>query len=154
MFIKDKNELDSHIPGLVIKPDGSIITMEKINHATFFQNIIGTEFRKMGLNARSLIGQDNLKVLMQILLQQLNILPYMGCESVSREYGGGTLYINDLDNLSINQLISIVDVYTIINNNYDMIIVEVSENDKDDRFVNINEITKKLEEKTKESIKK
>ena len=154
MFIKDKNELDSHIPGLVIKPDGSIITMEKINHATFFQNIIGTEFRKMGLNARSLIGQDNLKVLMQILLQQLNILPYMGCKSVSREYGGGTLYIDDLDNLSINQLISIVDVYTIINNNYDMIIVEVSENDKDDRFVNINEITKKLEEKTKESIKK
>ena len=99
MFIKEIKELDPYTPGLVIKPDGSIITMESENHTTFFQNIIGTEFRKMGLNARSLIGQNDLAVLTQILLQQLNILPYRGCESVTRKYSGGTLYIRLLAKL-------------------------------------------------------
>ena len=99
MFIKEIKELDPYTPGLVIKPDGSIITMEDENHTTFFQNIIGTEFRKMGLNARSLIGQNDLAVLTQILLQQLNILPYRGCESVTRKYSGGTLYIRLLAKL-------------------------------------------------------
>lgn len=128
--------------------------MEDENHATFFQNIIGPEFRKIGLNARSLIGQDNLAILMQILLQQLNILPYQGCESGTRQYSGGTLYINDLDKLSINQLISIIDVYTVINDSYDMVIIETATDDKDDRFVNIDEIANKLKEMDKGSIKK
>ena len=97
MFIKEIEDLDPLTPGLVIKEDGSIISMESENHITFFQNIIGTEFRKMGLNARSLIGQNDLAVLMQILLQQLNIFPYQGCESGTRKYSGGVLYINDLD---------------------------------------------------------
>lgn len=153
MFIKEIKELDPYTPGLVIKPDGSIITMESENHTTFFQNIIGTEFRKMGLNARSLIGQNDLAVLTQILLQQLNILPYRGCESVTRKYSGGTLYINDLDKLTINQLISIIDVYTVINDGYDMVIIETTTGGKDDRFVNIDEISNKLKEKTG-SIKK
>lgn len=154
MLIRDKKDLDPHTPGLVIKPDGSIITMEDENHATFFQNIIGPEFRKMGLNARSLIGQDNLAILMKILLEQLNILPYQGCESGTRQYSGGSLYINDLDKLSINQLISIIDVYTVINDSYDMVIIETAMDDKDDRFVNITEVAKKLEEKSKGSIRK
>ena len=128
--------------------------MEDENHATFFQNIIGPEFRKIGLNARSLIGQDNLAILMQILLQQLNILPYQGCESGTRQYSGGTLYINDLDKLTINQLISIIDVYTVINDSYDMVIIETATDDKDDRFVNIDEIANKLKEMDKGSIKK
>ena len=154
MLIRDQKDLDPSTPGLVIKPDGSIITMEDENHATFFQNIIGPEFRKIGLNARSLIGQDNLAILMQILLQQLNILPYQGCESGTRQYSGGTLYINDLDKLSINQLISIIDVYTVINDSYDMVIIETATDDKDDRFVNIDEIANKLKEMDKGSIKK
>lgn len=148
MFIKEIEDLDPFTPGLVIKPDGSIITTEDENHATFFQNIIGSEFRKMGLNARSLIGQDNLAVLTQILLQQLNILPYQGCESGTRKYSGGTLYINDLDKLSVNQLTSILDVYTVINDSYDMVIIETASDDKDDRFVNIDEISNKLKEIT------
>lgn len=154
MLIRDKKDLDPYTPGLVIKPDGSIITMEDENHATFFQNIIGPEFRKMGLNARSLIGQDNLAILMKILLEQLNILPYQGCESGTRQYSGGTLYINDLDKLSINQLISIIDVYTVINDSYDMVIIETATDDKDDRFVNIDEIANKLKEMDNGSIKK
>lgn len=91
---------------------------------------------------------------MQILLQQLNILPYQGCESGTRQYSGGTLYINDLDKLSINQLISIIDVYTVINDSYDMVIIETATDDKDDRFVNIDEIANKLKEMDKGSIKK
>lgn len=154
MLIRDKNDLDLHTPGLVIKPDGSIITMEDENHATFFQNIIGPEFRKMGLNARSLIGQNNLAVLMKILLEQLNILPYQGCESETRKYSGGTLYINDLDKLTVNQLISIIDVYTVINDGYDMVIIETATDDKDDRFVNIDEIANKLKEIDKGSMRK
>lgn len=37
MLIRDKKDLDPYTPGLVIKPDGSIITMEDENHATFFK---------------------------------------------------------------------------------------------------------------------
>ena len=91
MFIKEIKDLNPFTPGLVIKPDGSIITMESENHATFFQNIIGNEFRKIGLNAKKLIGEDNLEILMNILLDQLNILPYKGCESKTRNYSGGIL---------------------------------------------------------------
>ena len=107
----------------------------------------------MGLNARSLIGQNDLAVLTQILLYQLNILPYKGCESETRKYSGGALYINDLDKLTINQLISIIDVYTVINDGYDMVIIETATGDKDDRFVNIDEISNKLKEKTGSIIK-
>ena len=37
MFIKEIKEIDPYTPGLVIKPDGSIITMESENHTTFFK---------------------------------------------------------------------------------------------------------------------
>ena len=59
---------DPHTPGLVIKNDGSIVTMKDENHSTFFQNIIGSEYRKLGINARSIMRQNNLSVLMQVLL--------------------------------------------------------------------------------------
>lgn len=148
MFIRKIDELDPFIPGLVIKPDGSIITMESENHATFFQNIIGNEFRKMGLNARSIIGEDNLKVLMNILLRELNILPYQGCESKTRIYGGGILYINELSSLNKEQLMSIINVYTAINENYDTVICETDKDEKEDRFISIDEIVDALKEKT------
>ena len=61
--------------------------------------------------------------------------------------------INDLDKLTINQLISIIDVYTVINDGYDMVIIETATGDKDDRFVNIDEISNKLKEKTGSIIK-
>ena len=153
MFIKKIEDLDPFTPGLVIKPDGSIITMESENHATFFQNIIGNEFRKMGLNARSLIGQNNLGILMEILLEQLNILPYQGCQSKTRIYDGGVLYINELDSLTTEQLLSIIDVYSSINETYDTVIKITGKNNEDDKFVNIEDITNKLKEKTG-SIKK
>ena len=153
MFIKKIEDLDPFTPGLVIKPDGSIITMESENHATFFQNIIGNEFRKMGLNARSLIGQNNLGILMEILLEQLNILPYQGCQSKTRIYDGGVLYINELDSLTTEQLLSIIDVYSSINETYDIVIKITGKNNEDDKFVNIDDITNKLKEKTG-SIKK
>ncbi len=148
MFIKEIEDLDPFTPGLVIKPDGSIITMESENHATFFQNIIGNEFRKMGLNARSIIGEDNLKVLMNILLRELNILPYQGCESKTRIYGGGILYINELSSLNKEQLMSIINVYTAINENYDTVICETDKDEKEDRFISIDEIVDALKEKT------
>ena len=148
MFIKEIEDLDPFTPGLVIKPDGSIITMESENHATFFQNIIGNKFRKMGLNARSIIGEDNLKVLMNILLRELNILPYQGCESKTRIYGGGILYINELSSLNKEQLMSIINVYTAINENYDTVICETDKDEKEDRFISIDEIVDALKEKT------
>ena len=148
MFIKEIKDLNPFTPGLVIKPDGSIITMESENHATFFQNIIGNEFRKMGLNARSIIGEDNLKVLMNILLRELNILPYQGCESKTRIYGGGILYINELSSLNKEQLMSIINVYTAINENYDTVICETDKDEKEDRFISIDEIVDALKEKT------
>lgn len=153
MLIKEIEDLDPFTPGLVIKPDGSIITMESENHATFFQNIIGNEFRKMGLNARKLIGEDNLEVLMNILLRELNILPYQGCESKTRIYGGGILYINELSDLNKEQLMSIINVYTVIDESYDIIICETDKNEKEDRFISIDEITNELKEKNG-SIKK
>lgn len=153
MFIKEIEDLDPFTPGLVIKPDGSIVTMESENHATFFQNIIGNEYRKMGLNARELIGENNLEVLMHILLEQLNIFPYQGCESKTRNYDGGTLYINELNNLNTEQLISIINVYAVINKSYDIEICEVDKNKEEDRFINIEEIINLLKEKTG-SIKK
>ena len=148
MFIKEIEDLDPFTPGLVIKPDGSIITMESENHATFFQNIIGNEFRKMGLNARSIIGEDNLKVLMNILLRELNILPYQGCESKTRIYGGGILYINELSSLNKEQLMSIINVYTAINVNYNTVICETDKEEKKDRYISIDEIADELKEKT------
>ena len=148
MFIKEIKDLNPFTPGLVIKPDGSIITMESENHATFFQNIIGNEFRKIGLNAKKLIGEDNLEILMNILLDQLNILPYKGCGSKTRNYSGGILYINELSSLNKEQLMSIINVYTAINENYDTVICETDKDEKEDRFISIDEIVDALKEKT------
>ena len=147
MFIKEIKYLNPFTPGLVIKPDGSIITMESENHATFFQNIIGNEFRKIGLNAKKLIGEDNLEILMNILLDQLNILPYKGCGSKTRNYSGGILYINELSSLNKEQLMSIINVYAVINESYDMVICEADKNKEEDRFITIDEITNELKNK-------
>lgn len=153
MFIRKIDELDPFIPGLVIKPDGSIITMENENHATFFQNIIGNEYRKMGFNVRSLIGQNNLEVLMMLLLDQLNILPYQGCESKTRIHNEGILYINELDDLTNEQLLSIINIYNVIETSYKMAIKKVGKNNEDDKFVTIDDITNELNKKNG-SIKK
>lgn len=44
-------------------------------------------------------------------------------------------------------------MYTVINDGYDMVIIETATGDKDDRFVNIDEISNKLKEKTGSIIK-
>lgn len=143
---------DPHTPGLVIKNDGSIVTMKDENHSTFFQNIIGSEYRKLGINARSIMRQNNLSVLMQVLLDQLNVLPYIGCESETRIYNGGILYINELDKLSNDQLLGIINVYSTINDNYDMVIINPWRNNEDDKYVSIDEVTKELNKRS--SLKK
>ena len=50
MKTDDVNQIDDHVPGLVITPEGRFITMEDENHETFFQNILGPLLKKEGIS--------------------------------------------------------------------------------------------------------
>ena len=76
MRTNDANQLDEHIPGLVITPEGRFITMEDENHETFFQNILGPLLKKEGISPITIMNEHNLATLMKLLLNEFHYLPY------------------------------------------------------------------------------
>lgn len=147
MIIKDIKDLDTLCPGLVIKEDGTIITMNDENHDQFFQNIIGTEYRKQGKNARQFSNESNLGVLFYTIINELNFITYKGCSTNDnkRVYDGGILYTPPLKNLTNEQLSSLVATANKINDNYHADIITVGDINFGDSKVNISDI--KIEQK-------
>lgn len=126
-----KNTINPFTPGLVIMPDGEIITMKESDdtHIPFFQKIIKQEYQKTGMPADGIDEENNLAVLSKILLEELQILPYQGCTSGDRNYIDGHLFISSLDTVTNQQLPAIIDLYTTISSQYVMHITKVDFDD-------------------------
>lgn len=126
-----KNTINPFTPGLVIMPDGEIITMKESDdtHIPFFQKIIKQEYQKTGMPADGIDEEDNLAVLCEILLEKFQILPYQGCTSGDRNYIDGHLFISSLDTVTNQQLPAIIDLYTTISSQYVMHITKVDFDD-------------------------
>lgn len=126
-----KNTINPFTPGLVIMPDGEIITMKESDdtHIPFFQKIIKQEYQKTGMPADGIDEENNLAVLSKILLEELQILPYQGCTSGDRKYTDGHLFISSLDTVTNQQLPAIIDLYTTISSQYVMHITKVDFDD-------------------------
>lgn len=131
-------------PGAVIMPNGEIITMNNKNHAPFFQDILKREFEKIGVNAIEIQNEDNLARLSSLLLKQLQILPYQGCSSGDRKYHGGMLFINSVDQLTDEQLSTIIDFYSHVSAKYQMDIWQTSFDDCNDKIISLGELYEEI----------
>ena len=99
-----EKEIDFHTPGLLIDDKGDI-------HQYFFK-----EFIKKKLDIS--MNTDNLVELMHILIRDCNTIPYIGCTSGDRKYNEGSLYLEDLNKLTTEQINSIIKLYGAIGNDY------------------------------------
>lgn len=134
-----RKQIDSFIPGLVIMPDGRIIPMKEENHAPFFQRIITSEYDKMGVKIGE-VKEDNLATLIQILLNEFHILPYVGCTSGDRHFTGGNLFIQSIDQITEEQFPAIMRLYNDISSNYSMNIIQTSASNPEDQVVSLGDI--------------
>ena len=141
-----KQKINPFSPGLVIMPNGNIIPMkeDEENHDVFFQRILKKEYEELGISVDDIEKEKNLEVLTSLLLNNFQILPYIGCTSGVRKYQQGFLYINSLENLTDEQLPSIIDLYTIISSEYDMSIFKVQTNGSNDSFISLGEIYEEM----------
>lgn len=120
-----KKDINPFTPGLVVMPNGRIEVMreKEENHAPFYQRILKEEYCKVGMDAIDIDKENNLTVLMDILINDFNILPYQGCTSGDRKYSDGYLFIPPLNKLTDKQLPTIIDLYSTISSQYTMHVV-------------------------------
>ena len=138
------NQIDEHVPGLVITPDGKFITMENENHETFFQNILGPLLKKEGISPRTIMNEHNLVTLMKLLLNEFHYLPYQGCTSGERYFTGGIVFVADLKELYTPQLEAILALVDKMNAHYNISIFQINPNEMEEVILDQNDILNEL----------
>ena len=138
------NQIDEHVPGLVITPDGKFITMENENHETFFQNILGPLLKKEGISPRTIMNEHNLVTLMKLLLNEFHYLPYQGCTSGERYFTGGIVFVSDLKELYTPQLEAILALVDKMNAHYNISIFQINPNEMEEVILDQNDILNEL----------
>ena len=144
MKTDDVNQIDGHIPGLVITPEGKFITMEDENHETFFQNILGPLLKKEGISPRTIMNEHNLATLMKLLLNEFHYLPYRGCTSGERYFTGGIIFVPDLKEVYTSQLESVLALVNKMNEHYNVSILQVNQNEEKDLILDQSDILNEL----------
>lgn len=141
-----KEKINPLTPGLIIRPDGGIEAMRENeeNHAPFFQRIIKSEYQKLGMPCDNIEVEDNLVVLMKLLINEFQILPYQGCTSGDRRYSDGYLFIPELDKLTDEQLPAIINLYTSISAEYTMHITKTNFQQFDETEISLGEIYEEM----------
>ena len=141
-----EEKINPFTPGLVIMPDGSMISMNQDEdyHVTFFQRILKEEYKKLGIDATQIAKEDNLGILCTQLLNRFHILPYQGCTSGDRKYTDGFLYINSLQELTDEQLPAIIDLYTSVSSCYNMNILQTQNDGASDLYLSLGEIYEEM----------
>ena len=140
MKTDDVNQIDDHVPGLVITPEGRFITMEDENHETFFQNILGPLLKKEGISPRTIMNEHNLATLMKLLLNEFHYLPYQGCTSGERYFTGGIVFVPDLKEVYTPQLESILALVNKMNEHYNVSIFQINPNDEEESILDQSDI--------------
>lgn len=130
------DSVDYNVAGLVINQDGQIIVMEEETHRSFFEKVLKEE---LGFDVK----EDSLDVLITLLMNEFNYLPYMGCTSGDRKYDGGSLFIKELSNIKNEQLNAIIALYSNISQYYPVEIISLAEG-YDDQIVSIGEVYEEL----------
>ena len=129
-----EKEIDSHTPGLLIDDNGDFYTMDnKDIHQYFFK-----EFIKKKLDIS--MNTDNLVELMHILIRDCNTIPYIGCTSGDRKYNEGSLYLEDLDKLTTEQINSIIKLYGAIGNDYLLRFYKLDYEKQDEEEISLGDI--------------
>ena len=119
------NQIDEHIPGLVIAPEGKFITMKDENHETFFQNILGPLLKKEGISPRTIMNEHNLATLMRLLLN-------------------GIVFVPDLKEVYTPQLESILALVNKMNEHYNVSIFQINPNEEEDLILDQSDILNEL----------
>ena len=138
------NQIDEHIPGLVITPEGKFITMKDENHETFFQNILGPLLKKEGISPRTIMNEHNLATLMKLLLNEFHYLPYQGCTSGKRYFTGGIVFVPDLKEVYTPQLEAILALMKKLGENYDISIFQINPNEEEELLLDQSDILNEL----------
>ena len=144
LLLDDANQLDEHVPGLVITPEGHFITMENENHETFFQNILGPLLKKEGISPRTIMNEHNLATLMKLLLNEFHYLPYQGCTSGERYFTGGIVFVPDLREVYTPQLESILAFVNKMNEHYNVSIFQINPNEEEESILDQSDILNEL----------
>lgn len=123
-------EITKETAALVINENGEIIIMEDNYHHEFFSKILSE-------NINITVKEDKLDTLLNIIVNQLNYISYMGCTSGDRKYDGGIFYIKEIESLTEKQMKILIELYSNLSLYYDVQIIKINNTNK---FLSIGEI--------------